>query len=58
LKPDDIVSGNQRLNLSFVAELFNHWPALAPLEDKALDKLKILIEEDGVLCRLTHFIFV
>lgn len=40
IKPKDIVSGNQRLNLAFVAQLFNTWPALDPLE-KALD-----IEED------------
>jgi hypothetical protein len=26
IKPRDIVAGNQRLNLSFTAQLFNAWP--------------------------------
>eukprot|EP01101_Sappina_pedata_P008141 TRINITY_DN445_c0_g1_i2.p1 TRINITY_DN445_c0_g1~~TRINITY_DN445_c0_g1_i2.p1 ORF type:complete len:510 (+),score=317.79 TRINITY_DN445_c0_g1_i2:53-1582(+) len=36
----DIVKGNQKLNLAFVANLFNTWPALAPVEIK-----EIVIEE-------------
>jgi hypothetical protein len=35
----DICKGNQKLNLAFVANLFNHWPALEPVE------FKIEIEE-------------
>lgn len=35
----DICKGNQKLNLAFVANLFNHWPALEPVE------IKIEIEE-------------
>lgn len=45
ITPKDIASGNNRLNFSFTAELFNHWPALAPLENLD-DKLKILLDED------------
>lgn len=30
IAPSDITSGNRRLNLAFVAELFNHAPGLAP----------------------------
>jgi len=33
LQPRDIVRGNQKLNLAFVANLFNTWPALEPVED-------------------------
>jgi len=28
LRPKDVVKGNQRLNLAFVANLFNAYPAL------------------------------
>jgi len=35
LRPQDIVKGNQKLNLAFVANLFNTWPALEPVEYKA-----------------------
>ncbi|KAK2941068.1 putative actin bundling protein [Blattamonas nauphoetae] len=44
IKGKDIASGNQRLNLSFTAQLFNMWPALAPLEEID-DSLKDLIED-------------
>jgi len=37
--PKDIVKGNQKLNLAFVANLFNTWPALEPVEFKAVEKL-------------------
>ena len=33
LTPGAMVSGNPRLNLAFVANLFNTWPGLAPLEE-------------------------
>ncbi|EGC34278.1 actin bundling protein [Dictyostelium purpureum] len=33
LKPKDIVTGYQKLNLAFVANLFNTHPALEPVED-------------------------
>lgn len=32
LTPNAIVAGNPKLNLAFVANLFNTWPGLAPLE--------------------------
>lgn len=32
LTPPSLVAGNPRLNLAFVANLFNTWPCLAPLE--------------------------
>jgi hypothetical protein len=32
LKPKDIVDGNPKLNLAFVANLFNNYPALEPVE--------------------------
>jgi plastin-1 len=32
LTPNSLVSGNPKLNLAFVANLFNTWPGLAPLE--------------------------
>ncbi|KAG8848820.1 hypothetical protein FRB91_010475 [Serendipita sp. 411] len=32
LTPPALVAGNPRLNLAFVANLFNTWPCLAPLE--------------------------
>jgi len=33
VRPGDIVSGHPRLNLAFVANLFNNWPALEPVEE-------------------------
>lgn len=30
VRPKDVVKGNQRLNLAFVANLFNTYPALHP----------------------------
>lgn len=33
LTPPSLVSGNPRLNLAFVANLFNTWPCLEPLEE-------------------------
>ncbi|EJT99170.1 hypothetical protein DACRYDRAFT_23790 [Dacryopinax primogenitus] len=33
LTPGSMISGNPRLNLAFVANLFNNWPGLAPLEE-------------------------
>jgi plastin-1 len=34
LTPSSLVSGNPRLNLAFVANLFNNWPGLAPLDEQ------------------------
>ena len=32
VRPKDVVKGNQRLNLAYVANLFNSYPALKPPE--------------------------
>jgi plastin-1 len=34
LTPSSLLSGNPRLNLAFVANLFNTWPGLAPLDEQ------------------------
>jgi hypothetical protein len=34
IRPRDVVRGNAKLNLAFVANLFNNYPALEPLEDQ------------------------
>jgi len=49
IKPADIVSGNSKLNLSFVAELFNDCPGLAFIEEaeKAALGLAELDAEDA-----------
>jgi plastin-1 len=39
LKPRDIVAGNPKLNLAFVANLFNTHPGLEPLTDEERGKL-------------------
>jgi len=36
----DIVKGNQKLNLAFVANLFNTWPALEPVEFKPIEETR------------------
>jgi len=36
----DIVKGNQKLNLAFVANLFNTWPALEPVEYVAIEETR------------------
>jgi hypothetical protein len=38
--PKDIVKGHQKLNLAFVANLFNTWPALEPVEFKAIEETR------------------
>ena len=34
LTPTSLLSGNPRLNLAFVANLFNTWPGLAPPDEE------------------------
>ena len=44
LTPSALVAGNPRLNLAFVANLFNNYPGLEPLdEQEAKDRVWILI---------------
>jgi len=40
VKPRDIVSGNEKLNLIFVADLFNTCPGLDPLEEEELEEIE------------------
>jgi len=47
IRPKDIVSANEKLNLAFVAGLFNACPALEPLDEEEL-KLFDELEDDDV----------
>lgn len=40
VKPRDIVSGNPKLNLAFVAHLFNKMPGLEPLKEEEIKNLE------------------
>ena len=40
LTPNSLVSGNPKLNLAFVAHLFNTHPGLQPIEEHENKKLK------------------
>ncbi|KAJ5069438.1 plastin-3 [Anaeramoeba ignava] len=49
VSPGDVVKGNSKLNLAFVANLFNHYPGLEPLteeEKAALDEWLFKSEGD------------
>ena len=39
LTPREVVNGNYKLNLAFVANLFNNYPALEPAEDIDLSEI-------------------
>lgn len=45
VRPKDIVSGNPKLNLAFVANLFNMYPALDPVEELQLEVIEETREE-------------
>lgn len=45
--PADVVSGNPKLNLAFVANLFNKYPALTKPENQDIDWT--LLEGDGLI---------
>jgi len=36
----DVVAGNDKLNLAFVANLFNHYPALQPRDDVSIESVR------------------
>jgi len=36
----DVVSGNDKLNLAFVANLFNHYPGLEPRDDVSMEAVR------------------
>ena len=45
ITPKAITTGNARLNLAFMASLFNKWPGLAPLDVEKQREVTNLIEE-------------
>jgi len=47
IAPGDIVKGNEKLNLGFVAALFNACPGLDPPEEKELALMQELPDDDG-----------
>merc|ERR1719336_3468870 len=47
IKPQDIASGNSKLNLAFVADLFNTAPGLEPIEQEELEKLGADLDDGG-----------
>jgi len=49
IKPKDIATGNEKLNLVFVADLFNQCPGLEPLEEEELAEIdKIGLDDEDV----------
>lgn len=47
IKPRDITSGNPKLNMSFVAQLFNTCPALDVIEEELKQLEEILYDDSG-----------
>jgi len=47
IKPQDIIAGNEKLNLAFTAQLFNTCPGLDPLEDGEEKQLAGLMDDDA-----------
>jgi len=47
IKPADIVSGNQRLNLAFTAAIFNQCPGLDPLTEEEVKKAGLMEDDFG-----------
>lgn len=48
IKPTDITSGNTKLNMSFVAQLFNTCPALEVVEEKELKILADVLDDSDI----------
>ena len=46
ITPDDIVSGNSKLNTLFVASIFNAYPGLAPATEEELYEAAKLLDDD------------
>merc|ERR1711871_775876 len=46
IKPKDICSGNAKLNMAFVAQIFNTCPALDPIEEAQLKEVVDFTDED------------
>ena len=51
VQPVDIVRGNEKLNLAFVAALFNACPGLDPPDETQLELFAELPDDDGGDCR-------
>jgi len=47
IRPGDIVAGNSKLNLAFVASIFNQCPGLEPLSKEELEKAGFLDDDFG-----------
>lgn len=47
IKPVDITSGNEKLNLAFTAQLFNACPGLEPLKEEEQKELAGLMDDDA-----------
>lgn len=63
VSPKDVTSGNYKLNMAFVANLFNQYPALEPPEDMEMDVVEETREEKSKKFRMTndchcYFLFV
>ena len=50
VSPDDVVSGNPKLNIAFVANLFNMYPALEPVDDINMEELHEETREEKSWC--------
>lgn len=48
LTPTSLVAGNPKLNLAFVANLFNNHPALDPITEEENSKSKTLMPRESV----------
>jgi len=47
IKPQDILAGNEKLNLAFTAQLFNTCPGLDPLKAEEEEQLAGLMDDDA-----------
>jgi len=48
IKPQDILAGNEKLNLAFTACLFNRCPGLEPITEEEEKQLVVVMEDDDV----------
>mmetsp|Transcript_11248 Transcript_11248/g.35886 ORF Transcript_11248/g.35886 Transcript_11248/m.35886 type:complete len:655 (+) Transcript_11248:38-2002(+) len=47
IQPEDIVSGNPRMNLAFLAQIFNQCPGLSITEEEAYEMVGLLDDDEG-----------
>ena len=56
VSPKDVTSGNYKLNMAFVANLFNQYPALEPPEDMEMEVVEETREEKSKnIMKQDHF---